>query len=717
MTMKPLLSLIATLAISIAYSTAADAEEIDFKPKVSQENTSLLFKEAANFETRQLIIKFKNDITIEEKHKLLETMNASEKHNQTQGNFSLATLPKGTNLKRATEQLMYSNHVEYVEPNYQLTKQYDPSDQYYNKQWYLTKIGMPEAWNSNLGSPGIIVAVIDGGVQVTHPDLASTIVKPYNAVTGGASIPADSHGTHVAGIIGAATNYQGTTGIAPRVKIMPINVFSSDKADSYSIADGIIYAVDAGADVINLSLTTDEYPGIVDYAVKYAASKGVLVVAAAGNEHIKTPQYPAALNSVLGVSAVDSRDQLAYFSNYGSYIDFAAPGVSIYSTVAKSSYNYMSGTSMASPVVSGISALVLSKNPFLKPSEVITILKNSSIDLGPAGRDNEFGYGRVDAKQALEKTPEAMSAITLSDQTLIENASNKVGISFEAHKNTKISMYVENSHGKVIASLLKDKTWNGGTVTYNWDGKLDSNAYAPNSKLKIVAKASNKKHSLTKSTYLSVKDEVLPSAEWKTSSATFSPAVKTKIAVPFYLNKNANVTAEIRNSSGNTVTTIMDNTLFYGGTRSIDWNGKNSSGARVKDGSYTLHLTAIDKNGNQTPEISMPITIDTTAPKATLTKSASVFKMNGKTLITAKIHLYEKTNVSVNVIDSKGKTIKKLVVNKSFSGNITSSWNGKTSGNTFAKEGSYRFQLIIADYVGNNKTLLSSPFKLVDIRK
>ena len=154
---------------------------------------------------------------------------------------------------------------------------------------------MPAAWNTTLGDSDIKVAVIDAGLQTTHPDLRGKLIKPYNAVTGGTSLPSSVHGTHVVGIIGAAKNKIGITGIAPNVKIIPVNVFEEEAADIYTVADGIDYAVNAGADIINLSLTTEDYTDVLDYSIQSAVKKGVVVVAAVGNDRTNRPQYPSRL--------------------------------------------------------------------------------------------------------------------------------------------------------------------------------------------------------------------------------------------------------------------------------------------------------------------------------------------------------------------------------------------------------------------------------------
>lgn len=235
--------------------------------------------------------------------------------------------------------------------------------------------------------------------------------------------------------------------MAPNVKIMPVNVFEGDGATSYDVAYGIVYAVDHGANVINLSLGLYSATVYEAEAVQYAVSKGVVLVAAAGNDDIDFPVYPAAFDPVIAVSATDSSDWITDFSNYGDYIDLAAPGVNIYSTFPGSSYYSLTGTSMAAPIVSGTAALVLSKNPLLTRGEVESILRKSTVDLGGKGWDVFYGYGRVDAYKAVRNTPSPLSSISAAG-TFTMKGNNKVGFSLSAYrKGLKVTAYVKTAGG------------------------------------------------------------------------------------------------------------------------------------------------------------------------------------------------------------------------------------------------------------------------------
>lgn len=219
--------------------------------------------------------------------------------------------------------------------------------------------------------------------------------KPYDDV---------GHGTHVAGIISALVNNgEGVAGMTWYNKVMPIKVLDqSGSGTTYSVAEGIIWAADHGAKVINLSLGNYAQAEFLHDAIKYAYDKDVVLVAATGNDNTERPGYPAAYPEVFAVSATDSSMHRASFSNYGDYVDVMAPGASIASTYPGNQYAALSGTSMASPHVSALAALIRSINPDLTNKEVMELMRSSVIDLGTPGHDKYFGYGQIDVYKALK---------------------------------------------------------------------------------------------------------------------------------------------------------------------------------------------------------------------------------------------------------------------------------------------------------------------------
>ena len=350
------------------------------------------------------------------------------------GLVSLSVAPGQEAITAAT--LRRRPDVAFAELDYLATAAEAPDDPAWGSQWSLARIGLPEAWNVTTGSPGIIIAVVDSGLYLGHPDLTGKVWAnsgeiPGNQIdddangkvddvhgwhfyqqwTPGGYIPAGNaevtddfgHGTHVAGIAAAATNNGiGIAGISWGARVMPVKVLDQYGNGWYSdIAAGIVFAADNGAKIINLSLGGAAASPTLCRAAAYAHQKGALLVAAAGNAGAAV-LYPAACDGVLAVAATDRADQRASFSNYGSQVDLAAPGVDIYSTWPwLDGYFTMSGTSMAAPHVSGVAALVWSRWSAWTDTEVSRRIMETAVDVDASGWDPYTGWGRLDAAAAL----------------------------------------------------------------------------------------------------------------------------------------------------------------------------------------------------------------------------------------------------------------------------------------------------------------------------
>jgi len=343
-------------------------------------------------------------------------------------------LPGSISVKQASEEYRKLPYVEYAEPNRIRRAQYTPNDPYYHLQWAIPHIKVPELWAQGPFNE-IIVAVIDTGVDYAHPDLKNKVIKGYDFINNDPD-PMDDHyhGTHVAGIVAAeANNGIGIAGIAINAKILAIKALSNKgEGTDIQIAHAIIYAADNGAKIINLSLGGPGRSHTLDNAVQYARSKGCLVIASAGNDSTSEPYYPAGYHGVIAVTATDTNNNRADFSNFGPIIDVAAPGVEILSTYNEGgpSYVYASGTSMATPVVSGVAALAASKLPNSSVEQLYRTILLSTEDLGTQGRDDYFGYGLINA-----------SKINLQQKTTVQE--NAKGISttgsWQAHSSSYAS--------------------------------------------------------------------------------------------------------------------------------------------------------------------------------------------------------------------------------------------------------------------------------------
>ncbi|KTG08482.1 halolysin [Haloprofundus marisrubri] len=309
------------------------------------------------------------------------------------------------------EAITKKDNVKYAEKNETLEAQYLPSDPRYSDQYAAQMVNADEAWDTTLGSSDVTIAVIDAGVKYDHPDLADQFGsnKGYDFVDNDSDpypdVLADEyHGTHVAGIAAGTTdNNEGVSGISNSSLLSGRALSEEGTGSTADIADAVQWAADQGADVINLSLGGGGATSTMQNAVSYAYNAGSLIVAAAGNDYGQPVSYPAAYSECLAVSALDSDASLANYSNVGNEIELAAPGTNVLSTWTTSTeYESISGTSMATPVVSGVAGLALAAHD-LTNEELRTHLKNTAVDIGLAS--SEQGSGRVDAGNAVTTQP------------------------------------------------------------------------------------------------------------------------------------------------------------------------------------------------------------------------------------------------------------------------------------------------------------------------
>jgi len=316
--------------------------------------------------------------------------------------------------------------VEWAQPNYIYHITSIPNDPYYPQQWGYHRVNLEGAWDyftaNNNDSLDVTVAVLDTGIIPNHPDLVDRIIAGADFVGEADDNLSDnmtdedptdenknsSHGTHVAGIIGATTdNGKGIAGVYGQINILPIRVIE-DFGNTKDIIEGIKYAIKMGVDIINLSLAGSGEDQLLREAIQEAVAQGIVVVAAAGNSG-GSVKYPAAFPEVIAVGSINSDNQLSDFSCYGFEMELVAPGEKIISTSGymrdngslHSGYYNMSGTSMATPYVSGIAALLKASGQ----TDIRNVLKRTAVDLGNEGLDERFGYGLIDAYAALREEP------------------------------------------------------------------------------------------------------------------------------------------------------------------------------------------------------------------------------------------------------------------------------------------------------------------------
>ena len=294
-------------------------------------------------------------------------------------------------------------------------------------QYALAKLRLPQAHGLALGA-NVTIAVIDSGIDIRHPELANAIAGSFDAL--GSKEGPHVHGT---GIAGAIVSHARLMGSAPAARILAIRAFgaapSGAESTSFVILKGLDYAAAHGAQIVNMSFAGPK-DALIERGIAAAAAKGIVMVAAAGNAGAKSPPlYPAANASVIAVSATDAQDKLFAASNRGSHIAISAPGVDIFLPAPDEKYQMTSGTSFSAAYISGLAALMLERNPALKPNEVRAILMKTARDLGAPGRDDFFGAGEADAFAAVSAvTTPAVPVVAVSETLGAKKVSDGQGV-------------------------------------------------------------------------------------------------------------------------------------------------------------------------------------------------------------------------------------------------------------------------------------------------
>jgi len=343
---------------------------------------------------------------------------------KSESSFELSTIGRTVTLFRITAPgrglaavlgvLQKDPAVRFAQPNFLYqTEQSSTNDPYRDKQYALDRLGVSRVQDRTTGR-GVNVAVLDSFVNAKHPDLAGIIGETVDFFSKARPSATEGHGTAMSGIIAArANNGIGIAGVAPDATLLAIRVCGShsDRArevcSSDAIARGMDFSIVRRARVANMSLAGSVYDPLVARLVYRAVEGGMVVVAATGNDGLEgTVRFPAALEPVIAVTAIDREDQLYHRANRGTRVDLAAPGVDIFSLASPQPFGATTGTSPATANVSGVAALVLQIRPDLSPADLRRLLEETARDLGPPGRDDQFGWGAVDVCRALSKLTE-----------------------------------------------------------------------------------------------------------------------------------------------------------------------------------------------------------------------------------------------------------------------------------------------------------------------
>lgn len=502
-------------------------------------------------------------------------------------NVFVVDLPPGRE-KALAQALARHPSVKFAELDGAVTMQMTPNDPQYGSEWHLATIQAPAAWDIATGS-GITIAVLDGGVESTHPDLAAHIVPGWNFYDNNSNTSdVNGHGTKVAGVAAAiGNNGVGVTGSAFNANIMPMRI--SDTAGNltyYSIvANALTWAADHGARVANISYIISNV-STVQTAAQYMRNKGGVVVASAGN----TGAYDASANTatIITVAGTDSADQRASWSAYGPIVDVAAPGAGIMTTTPGGGYGAVSGTSFSSPLTAGVVALMLSANPALQPSQVDSILTATADDLGATGRDDYYGSGRINAYRAVAAAKTAATADNQAPTVAIASpgatVKGIVTVDVSATDNVGVNRVELYAGGALVASDI------AAPYSFSWDTTSRADGGTT-----LVARAYDSAGNVASST---VNVNVANTA----GSADITPP-SVSIANPksgAVVNGNVNVSVSASdNVAVSNVSLYVDGALAATGNSSVSYNWNTRKSGK---GSHTITATARDAAGNATSQ-------------------------------------------------------------------------------------------------------------------
>lgn len=504
-------------------------------------------------------------------------------------NVHVVQLPAQANSKAVAALLAKNKHFKFVEQDQILAPGGTTDDPSLASQWHLAKVGAQAAWDTSTGSE-VIIAILDTGVDASHPDLFAQMVPGWNSYdNNGDSSDVHGHGTAVAGTAAASGNNAiGVASVAYGSKIMPVRISDPSGYGYFStMASGLTWAADHGARVANISYENVASSSTVESAAQYLKSKGGLTVICAGNSG--TLQTVASSGNLVVVSATNSSDARTSWSNYGAYVDIAAPGQSVLTTSRGGGYGQWSGTSFASPIVAGTAALMMAANPALPADQVQSLLYSTSVDLGTAGRDDYYGAGRVDAAQA---------TLAAATTTAFDTQAPTVAISAPAGGKVAGLVAVDVAASDDVGVVSVDLVVNGSKYAtdttaphgFSWDTTAIADGPAT-----LIAYAYDAAGNYTGSQPVSVTvangaaaaDTVPPTVVFSApaNGATVSKVVRIEGVADDNLGVN-----------GVTQSLFIDgelNTTVSGGTLSARWNTKKASA-----GNHLLTLTARDAAGN-----------------------------------------------------------------------------------------------------------------------
>jgi len=551
-----------------------------------------------DFAVGRILVEPQAGLTAADFAKDLKIHGAGKAHKLGQSNIHVIEVPHGSE-KAIANKLKHNPHFKFAELDQRVEIAATANDPYLGSEWHINKIGANTAWDKTQGA-GVTIAILDSGIDASHPDLAAHLVPGYNTYDNNTDTSdICGHGTQVAGSAAAAMNNAiGVTGVAGQAKIMPVRIGYLSSGSCYgfysSIASGITYAADHGARIANISYAYMPTSSAVVSAASYMKSKGGLVFVSAGNYNRDEGFTPT--NSMIAVSATDTTDARASFSSYGSFVSLSAPGTNIYTTNQGGGYGYVAGTSFSSPIAAAVAALVMSANPSLSSTQVENILFSTAVDLGTAGRDIYFGYGRVNAAAAVAAASGTAITAPVADTAAPTVAIASPGASSTVSGTATVNVNASDNVGvtrvdlKVNSTVVASDT--AAPFSFAWDTKGVANGMAS-----LTAVAYDAAGNVAASTPISV--NVANVATTQPVADTTPPTVRIANPVPGSVRGNVSVTVNSTDNSGSagiSMSLYIDGGLVASGSGSslaYNWNTNKAS-----KGNHTLQAVARDKAGN-----------------------------------------------------------------------------------------------------------------------
>ena len=547
-------------------------------------------KPAANWVKGHILVQPRAGLSDAEFDKALATQGGKAVGRLGNLNIYVVALPPTASEQAVANALAHHPNVKFAEVDRLVAPAFIPNDADYGYEWHLQTINAPTAWNTSIGT-GVTVAILDSGIDPTHPDLVGQLVPGWNFYDNNSNT-ADvyGHGTLVAGVVAAKGNNSiGVAGVAWGAKLMPVRVTDTSGIGTLSaFANGLTYAADHGARIANLSFPVQSSSS-TQAAAQYFVNKGGIVFNSAGNYATLDSTPPS--NSLVSVSATGSTDIIASWSSYGPYVDLSAPGVGIWTTSLGGGYSGVSGTSFSSPLSAGVAALMMSVNPSLAPSQIVSLLESSAVDLGAAGYDYDYGYGRVNAAAAVVAAAQAKTADVQPPSVAITSptggtVSGIVPINVTASDNVGVTRVDLLVSGTLLASDAS------APYAFSWD----STALAGSS-ASLVARAYDAAGNAASSTavVVSVGGGTIPPPPADTTPPTVAITSPGNSSV---VTGVVTVSAKAGDNVGiGSLSLYLDGAMVGTGNStsvSYKWNTKKAA-----SGTHTISAIAKDKSGNQ----------------------------------------------------------------------------------------------------------------------